>query len=86
MLHLRPDLVDMTTAVRNVPTRLAGNEHVRFGGSVSFGWLSNDFGPTGVIGDPLGATPERGRALFESCVQVLGQSFAEIAAFEFPLG
>jgi creatinine amidohydrolase len=86
VLHLRPDLVDMTSAVRNVPARLAENEHVRFGGSVSFGWLSSDFGPSGLIGDPLGATPERGRALFESCVRVLGESFAEIASFELPMG
>ncbi len=85
VLHLRPDLVDMTTAVRNVPARLAENQHVRFGGSVSFGWLSNDFGPSGLIGDPLGATAERGRALFESSVQVLGEAFAEIARFELPL-
>ena len=41
-------------ATRNVPERLAENRHVRFGGSVAFGWLSNDFGPDGHIGDPTG--------------------------------
>ena len=52
MLHLRPDLVDMSLAVRRVPEGLAKNEQVKFGGRVAFGWLSNDFFPEGHIGDP----------------------------------
>ena len=42
--------------------------YVRFGGPVSFGWLSNDFGVSGVIGDPLAATAERGAQLFAAAV------------------
>ena len=34
MLHLVPDLVDMSTATRNVPESLAENRYVRFGGAV----------------------------------------------------
>lgn len=84
ILHLRPDLVDMGAAVRNVPEWMAENRHVRFGGSVSFGWLSNDFGPSGLIGDPLGATAEKGKALFEASVRTLGDALAEVSRFEFP--
>ncbi len=32
MLHLRPDLVDMSLATRYVPEKLASNSYVRFGG------------------------------------------------------
>ena len=32
-----------------------GSRQVRFGGRVSFGWLSNDFFPEGYIGDPTAA-------------------------------
>jgi creatinine amidohydrolase len=85
LLHLRPDLVDMSVAVSNVPTKLAHNRHVRFGGSVSFGWLSNDFGLSGVIGDPMGATAEHGRTIFEASVAMLGEAFAEVSAFQFPM-
>jgi beta-ureidopropionase / N-carbamoyl-L-amino-acid hydrolase len=53
----------MTTATRNVPESLAANRYVRFGGAVGFGWLSNDFGPDGHIGDPTTATAERGGAV-----------------------
>jgi creatinine amidohydrolase len=83
VLHLRPDLVDLRAASRNVPEWLAGNRHVRFGGAVSFGWLSNDFGPDGHIGDPTGATAERGKQLFEACVERLGEQLAEVRDFRF---
>ena len=83
MLHLAPDLVDMSVATRNVPEHLADNDHVRFGGSVAFGWLSNDFGPDGHIGDPTPATAELGAQLFEGAVATFCDALAEIASFEF---
>jgi creatinine amidohydrolase len=85
MLHLAPDLVDVDVATRNVPEALADNDHVRFGGPVGFGWLSNDFGPDGHIGDPTGATAERGAELFEGAVEAFRGALGEIAAFELPL-
>jgi creatinine amidohydrolase len=81
MLHLRPELVRMDLAIRNVPEHLASYEQVRFGGSVSFGWLSNDFGTDGSIGDPTGASGERGKALYEGMLEAAGQAFGEIARF-----
>jgi creatinine amidohydrolase len=83
MLHLRPDLVDTSLFARAVPERLADNRHVRFGGTVSFGWLSDDFGPSGAIGDPTGATAELGRELFDGAIDGLVEAMHEIAAFEF---
>ncbi len=83
MLHLRPDLVDMSVATRNVPERLAANRHVRFGGRVAFGWLSDDFGPDGHIGDPTVATAELGAQLFEASVQATVEALHEIATFDF---
>jgi creatinine amidohydrolase len=83
MLHLAPELVDMSTAVRRVPEHLAGNRYVRFGGPVSFGWLSNDFGEEGHIGDPLPATAARGAELFAGSVDAFCAALHEIAAFEY---
>jgi creatinine amidohydrolase len=82
MLYLRPDGVDMSRATRNVPEWMATNQYVRFGGRVGFGWLSNDFGPDGHIGDPTAATAERGKELFEGSVRAFGEALAEVAAFE----
>jgi creatinine amidohydrolase len=83
MLYLRPDLVDMTKAERRVPERLADNRHVRFGGRVSFGWLSDDFGPDGIVGDPTVATADLGKQLFEGAVNGFVEALHEIAVFDF---
>ncbi|MCA0145299.1 creatininase family protein [Blastococcus sp. LR1] len=82
MLHLRPDLVDMSQAGRWVPEHLDAYRHVRFGGSVSFGWSSDDFGPAGVIGDATGATAEYGEQRVAGMVGYLGEALAEIARFD----
>ncbi len=83
MLHLAPELVDMASATRNVPEYLKGNRYVRFGGAVGFGWLSNDFGPDGHIGDPTLASAERGADLFDGAVTAFAEALGEIADFEF---
>ncbi|MEY4010572.1 MAG: hypothetical protein RLZZ93_1264, partial [Actinomycetota bacterium] len=83
MLHIRPDLVDMSKAVRRVPEGMAGNKHVRFGGSVPFGWLSNDFFPEGHIGDPTLASAELGASMFATAVSTLGEVLGEVSRFDF---
>ncbi len=82
MLHLRPDLVDLPSAGRRIPESLIGNEHVAFGGPISFGWVSNDWDEEGYIGDPTGATAEIGKEMFDGAVAGLGKAMAEVAAYE----
>ncbi|TDT16888.1 creatinine amidohydrolase [Ilumatobacter fluminis] len=84
MLHIRPDLVDLSLAEPAVPTWLTAYPNLRFGGTTSFGWLSNDFASGGVIGDPTLADADRGKAAFEDGVQHLATVLREIAAFRFP--
>lgn len=82
VMHVRPDLVDLSLAERHVPEHLATLEYIGINGKpVSFGWLSNDFGPTGVIGDPTQASAEAGRAIFEASVAGSVAALHEIAAF-----
>lgn len=83
MLHLAPQLVRMELGQRHVPEKIAQNNYVRFGGKVSFGWLSNDFNPEGYVGDPTVATAELGKQLFDGAVQAFGEALREIAAFDF---
>jgi creatinine amidohydrolase len=83
MLHLAPELVRMELAHRRIPDNMSANAHVRFGGRVSFGWLSNDFFPEGYIGDPTTATAELGKTLFEGAVRGFGEALREISAFDF---
>ncbi len=82
VLHLRPELVDMSTAVRSVPEHLTRYQHVGFGKRISFGWLSDDFGPSGVIGDPTGASAELGAGYFDAAVSAAVAGLAEVAVFD----
>jgi creatinine amidohydrolase len=82
MLHLRPDLVRLELAERSVPGHLAGFERVGFGKPVSFGWLSDDFGTDGTLGDPTGATAEHGKQKYEAMIATAAASLAEIARFD----
>jgi creatinine amidohydrolase len=83
MLHLAPELVRAELGERRIPDHLADNQYVRFGGRVSFGWLSNDFADDGYIGDPTHADAAHGKALFDGAVTAFGAALAEIARFEF---
>ena len=88
----RCDPTSSTSAalVRNVPEHLADHRFVKWGGSVAFGWTSEDFEPPaapgtlplGVIGDPTRASAEHGLALWDDVVRDLGDALAEIAAFD----
>jgi len=82
VMALEPSLVDLSLTQRWVPDAIADYEHVKFnGGSVAFGWLSNDFGASGVIGDPTAATAEWGQHLVEQSVKDGVAALAEIARF-----
>jgi creatinine amidohydrolase len=83
ILHLRPELVDMSLAERWVPDHLADFEKIAFnGGPVSFGWLSNDFGPAGVVGDASRASRSYGAALWQHSLAEAVASLHEIARFD----
>jgi len=82
ILHLRPDLVDMSKADRWIPDHMIDLDHVKFnGGPVHFGWTSDDFGPAGVVGDATGANAAWGAELHERAVRTGVAQLAEIARF-----
>ncbi len=86
ILHLRPDLVDMSAARANVPTYQTNYNYVGFGKPARVAWLASDFGASGVIGDPTQATAELGRDVLAAMVTRLGDTLAEIARFDFEPG
>jgi len=83
MLHLAPHLCTMAKAERRIPEALAKTSYVKFGGKVSFGWLSNDFFEDGYIGDPTTATAEHGKELFDGSVTAFCEALREISTFNF---
>lgn len=84
MLYLRPELVHMERARTNVPSWLADFNHIGFGKEVTFGWSSEDFGSTGVIGDPTLASSDQGKSAFQSAADRLTYILEEAARFSFP--
>jgi creatinine amidohydrolase len=58
----------MDLAARRVPEGLREFSLIGFGKPVSFGWLAEDFGPDGHVGDPTGASAEHGKEMFEGAV------------------
>lgn len=85
ILHLRPDLVDLSKAARWIPEHMLDLDYVKFnGGPVHFGWLSNDFGSAGVVGDASEANAAWGKELYDAAITAGVASLAEIARFAHP--
>jgi creatinine amidohydrolase len=85
VLHLRPDLVDLALARRDVPQQAARYKEIRFGPTVAFGWLSEDAGPDGDPGDPTLASADLGRKLYGEMLTGVGEALLEVSAFASPL-
>lgn len=82
ILHMQPELVDLSRAERWVPEHIADYQYIGFNSMpVSFGWLSNDFGTPGVLGDPTQATAAFGAKLYAASVARAVASLHEIARF-----
>jgi creatinine amidohydrolase len=77
MLHLRPDLVDMSKATRVEPASDAFQVYTDVIRYLPFGAKS----PNGTIGDATIATAEKGKALVDACVERI----AAYMAHEFKL-
>jgi creatinine amidohydrolase len=82
MLHVRPDLVDMSKAADFVPlgARMAAEyEHIRpTGSAVSFGWKTQDLNLAGAAGNAANADAERGRLTFEAAARQTADVLQEI--------
>lgn len=78
MLALAPDTVHMERAVANVPPSFP-SKILSTDGRPACAWTARDFGPSGVIGDPLGATREQGLEILDtlaaSWVEAIGDLF-----------
>jgi creatinine amidohydrolase len=83
MLHLHPDLVDMTQADNFVPvTAQIDRESELLGrGAAYFGWQAQDLHPAGVCGNAAGATAELGKELVDRAANGLVRLVQEISKY-----
>lgn len=77
MLALAPDTVHMERAVANYPPEFP-SKLLSPDGRPACAWTARDFGPSGVIGDPLPATREQGEAILDSLAASWAQAITEL--------
>ncbi|MFN3266785.1 MAG: creatininase family protein [Deinococcales bacterium] len=85
VLYLEPQLVDMRQAIRYYPNIPEGSLGLT-GTAATVSWLTRDWSPTGVLGDPTLATPERGAARLEAATTALARVLLEMSRFEVANG
>ena len=76
MLALAPDTVNMDKAVANYPPAFPCPTLSSTRPAAA--WASYDFGPSGVIGDPLPATVEQGEAILTSLADSWAKAITEV--------
>jgi creatinine amidohydrolase len=77
LMALAPHTVHMQHAVANYPPEFP-SKVLSSDGRPACAWTARDFGPSGVIGDPLPATPEQGRAILESLAESWAQGITDL--------
>lgn len=76
-------LVKLELSEPGIPAAFVNNKALKHYGSVSIGWVSEDWKtaegkPIGIGGDPSGATAEKGRIILETSAKVLVPGLKEI--------
>jgi len=82
LLALAPDTVHMDRAVANYPPEFP-SKLLAPDGRPACAWTARDFGPSGIIGDPLPATREQGEAILDSLAASWAQAIAELHSLKW---
>ncbi len=85
MLHLRPDLVDMSKAkdfFSEQQTFLKEFTHLRGHGKAQFGWKAQDLNPEGALGNASAATAEKGRLSLDHATSGFIELLRDVDAFD----
>ncbi len=84
MLHLRPDLVDMTKArnFRSAHADIAAEfEHLSYTGGTAIAWQTQDLNASGACGDATNADAARGEQLVDFAARRFAELLAEVSRF-----
>ena len=83
MMALLPHSVHMQHAVANYPPELPSRVWSP-DGRPPCAWTAADFGTSGVIGDPLPATPEQGQLILDSLADSWAQGIQDLHQLQWP--
>lgn len=84
LLSILPEQVRMNAAVKEYPQELPQNSLLSMEGSLPFAWTTRDLTRSGVLGDPTGATKEKGDRLLDSLALGWTQVIRDIHTFQQP--
>ncbi len=82
MLAVAPELVQPEHYRPELPPVREFMHHFTLKGAASFGWLTRDLSRSGTIGDPRGATAEKGRAILEAEARLVAEIIEEALALQ----
>jgi creatinine amidohydrolase len=85
MRALTPDLVKMDKARKfhSLQERLVqSHTHLRAHGAAAFGWIAQDLGPDGTVGDASIATAEKGRITIDVVTDKMIELLQDVHAFD----
>ncbi len=85
MLAFRPELVDMDLAADFSPFSRQMEErftHLRANHPIGFAWMSEDLHPSGAMGDPRGATAQKGAAAADFGAKAFVELLHDVAGFD----
>ena len=84
LLSLLPDQVRMDRAVAEYPHGLPENSLLSMEGALPFAWTTRDLTRSGVLGDPLPATKEKGDRLLAATVEQWVAVITDLYHFQQP--
>lgn len=85
MLALTPDVVRMDKAKKfhSLQERLVqSHRHLRAHGAAAFGWIAQDLGPDGTVGDASIATAEKGRMTIDHVTDRMVELLQDVHDFD----
>lgn len=82
MMYLFPNLVDLKKAKKEFPEKFMELSYISFNSKIDFSWLTKDLSNSGVIGNPLKASEEKGKVLFKKIVEELCKLIKEFKALK----
>jgi creatinine amidohydrolase len=83
MLYLFPELVQMTDAVKELPEDFLKSTYFKnLDGTPYVSWLTKDVSKSGVIGDPMTATREKGEKIVEAAINGTCNFLKEVSAIK----
>jgi creatinine amidohydrolase len=83
LLHATPELVDTAEYTTNYIARVDQPELLKpEGSSANFAWLTKDIAPSGVMGDPTGATAENGERWVNAAAARIAEVLVAMYNFE----